>query len=341
LIPRVRIRAWILAITWSLALALLLVLASPAAARADETSRATKKTDLAGFLHDIEELNDRIEHADAAGARAIADDLPAGWRVIHDRDDVRVDAGWIQGPLQQADLRPAGWAEARTSLVARLHVLRDEAAALDEADEDTDSVSRPKTEVARAALRTVLARSEFSQRDQAQLGNEIRRRLQRWLLYLLDHLPISRGATAAMSRVFAWIVGVGALIALAVYLYRMRLPQRMATSLAIDLPRPTSAEWAARAYAALRAGDTREAMHCGYHAVLFRLEEQGVWRVDDARTPREYVRLLPTQDARRAAFVDLTRRFEQTWYGSRVADGPGLLSHLEAFGCSAPSNPAI
>jgi hypothetical protein len=68
-----------------------------------------------------------------------------------------------------------------------------------------------------------------------------------------------------------------------------------------------------------------------------------VWQVDDARTPREYVHLLPAHDARRAAFIDLTRRFEQTWYGSRAADGPGLIKNLEAFGCSAPSpsKPAI
>jgi hypothetical protein len=131
------------------------------------------------------------------------------------------------------------------------------------------------------------------------------------------------------------------LIALIVYLWRARVPRRTQSSLALEVPRLTSAEWAARAYAALRQGDAREAMHCGYHAVLFRLEEQGVWRVDDARTPREYVRLLPAQDARRDAFIDLTRRFEQTWYGSRAADGAGLIENLEAFGCSAPSKPAI
>ena len=49
---------------------------------------------------------------------------------------------------------------------------------------------------------------------------------------------------------------------------------------------------------------------------------------------------IASTDTRRDAFIDLTRRFEQTWYGSRAADGPGLLSHLEAFGC-VPSKLAI
>src|SRR3712207_7448718 len=37
---------------------------------------------------------------------------------------------------------------------------------------------------------------------------------------------------------------------------------------------------------------------CAYHAALCRMEEQGVWRVEDSRTPREYLRLLPPGDPR-------------------------------------------
>jgi Domain of unknown function (DUF4129) len=77
--------------------------------------------------------------------------------------------------------------------------------------------------------------------------------------------------------------------------------------------------------------------------VLFRLEEQGVWRVDESRTPREYLSLLKPRDARYAALVDLTREFEQVWYAARPADSRGLLDRLEGsgpFGCHAPSEPA-
>jgi hypothetical protein len=125
------------------------------------------------------------------------------------------------------------------------------------------------------------------------------------------------------------------------WLWRMRLPPSASRSLAIAVvPRLTSREWAAKARAALRDGDAREAIRCGYHAVLFRLEEQGVWRVDESRTPREYLSLLKAQDARHAALVDLTREFEQVWYAARPADGRGLLERLEVFGCHAPSEPA-
>jgi hypothetical protein len=307
----------------------------------------TKQTDLSGFIGDIQDLAKRIKATEASGdGRAIASELPGAWHVRQGDDEYTVNSEWIAAPLRQAGTHPADWPKTRATLVEHLNQMRDEAMSLQEGEEDNvkgEKGAQTKTVDAHAALKDVLALSEFKQREESRWNDEIRRRINQWITDMLDRLPITRGATAAVSKAFAWIASIGALIALAIYLWRARLPRRSITPLALDLPRPTSAEWAARAYAALRAGDAREAMHCGYHAVLFRLEEQGVWHVDDARTPREYVHLLPAQDARRAAFIDLTRRFEQTWYGSRAADGPGLIKNLEAFGCSAPSpsKPAI
>ena len=37
----------------------------------------------------------------------------------------------------------------------------------------------------------------------------------------------------------------------------------------------------------------------GSGAVISRLEEEGAWRLDDTRTPREYLRLLPADHRRR------------------------------------------
>jgi hypothetical protein len=313
------------------------------------TADTTKQTDLSGFIGDIQDLTKRIEATEASGeGRAIASELPTAWHVRQGDDDYTVSSEWIAAPLRQAGTHPAEWPKTRATLIEHLTQMRDEAMSLQEGEEDSGkteegAVTTTTTHDPHAALKEVLALSEFKQREDSRWNDEIRRRISQWITDMLDRLPSTHGATAAVSMAFAWAASIWALIALVVYLWRARLPRRSITPLAIELPRPTSAEWAARAYAALRAGDAREAMHCGYHAVLFRLEEQGVWHVDDARTPREYVHLLPAHDARRAAFIDLTRRFEQTWYGSRAADGPGLIKNLEAFGCSAPSpsKPAI
>jgi len=311
------------------------------------TAETTKQTDLSGFIGDIQNLAKRIEATEASGdGRAIASDLPSGWHVRQGEEEYTVSSDWIATPLQQAGTHPADWPKTRATLIEHLTQMRDEAMSLQKDEDDSNKIATgvvTTTVDPHAALKEVLALSEFKQREESRWNDEIRRRINQWIADMLDRLPITRGATAAVSKVFAWAASIGALIALIIYLWRARLPRRSITPLAIELPRPTSAEWAARAYAALRAGDAREAMHCGYHAVLFRLEEQGVWHVDDARTPREYVHLLPAHDNRRAAFIDLTRRFEQTWYGSRAADEPGLIKNLEAFGCSAPSpsKPAI
>ncbi len=337
--PRVHTRSCIPAIAIGLLLAPTFV--SRALAQSAGTPIAAKSTDLAGFIRDTDDLSKRIAASDASGARDIVASLPPAWRVRHGADEFNVTTDWIAAPLHQAAARPGEWTKTRTTVAARVEAVHREALDLQEDEQEPDDGTALTPAAARAALRDVLARRELKQRDDARLSNSMRQRIQQWLAELFQRLPISRNAATTFSRVFAWVVALGALAALATYLYRARLPRRTLTALAIEVPRATSAEWAARAYAALRAGDAREAMHCGYHAILFRLEEQGVWRVDDSRTPREYVHLLPAHDARRAAFIDLTRRFEQTWYGSRAADGPGLLSHLEAFGCAAPSKPAI
>jgi len=208
--------------------------------------------------------------------------------------------------------------------------------------DDEFGVSSEWDAKARARLQEVLARREFQRRDETQWSDALRR----WLLGLFDDWRKRLGldgrmATTTVAEAVAWAVAIGAFAALVTWLVRSRAPRSAWKPIAPIAPRLSSREWVARANAALRAGDAREAIRCGYHAVLFRLEEQGVWRVDESRTPREYLSLLPANDARRPALTDLTRDFEQTWYGSRAADGHGLLAHLEVFGCSAPSERAI
>jgi hypothetical protein len=108
--------------------------------------------------------------------------------------------------------------------------------------------------------------------------------------------------------------------------------------------RPRAHDLALRALAHARAGDVREAVRVAYHAALIRVEEQGTWRLDDTRTPREYVRMLPAGDTRQAPLVDMTRRFEQIWYGNRAAgdeDAASVASDLEVLGCLRPGERAI
>jgi hypothetical protein len=185
-------------------------------------------------------------------------------------------------------------------------------------------------QAARIALDEVLARREFQRRDAARGGDELRRLILAWIESLLSPLFGRDRAGGLLPRVIAWTVSIGALIALGLWLFRLRLPSRVSRPVPVAVtPRLTSREWAARARAALQQGDAREAIRCAYHAALFHLEEQGVWRVDDSRTPREYLSLLRVQDARHAALADLAREFERVWYAAQPADDRGVLERLE------------
>jgi hypothetical protein len=54
--------------------------------------------------------------------------------------------------------------------------------------------------------------------------------------------------------------------------------------------------------------------------------------------------MLPATDNRHPVMLDLTRRFEQIWYGNRAAaddDARRVTDHLEALGCLRPGERAI
>lgn len=77
--------------------------------------------------------------------------------------------------------------------------------------------------------------------------------------------------------------------------------------------------WLKDAQDAAAVGLWREAIHFIYWAAISRLESRRLWPADRARTPREYLLLLPAADPRHGNLTALTRSFERTWYGGREA----------------------
>jgi hypothetical protein len=85
-------------------------------------------------------------------------------------------------------------------------------------------------------------------------------------------------------------------------------------------------------------GNWRDAIHLGYWCGISFLEAQGLWRPDTARTPREYLRLMPSASEHRETLSRLTRTFELVWYGTQEADGNAFfetLAQLEKLGCQS------
>jgi hypothetical protein len=232
-------------------------------------------------------------------------------------------------------------AAARRSLLALVLLALAAVAGAQAPPGDSPASIVPDHEARRDVLVRVLAQPEFQRSGAVVLMEQVRQEIARRLLDLWDRLGGSRLGSRSAATAFAWVVGLLALAALTWWLVQSlaRASDRQALRLAPPPARQRTARaWARAAMAAYRAGETREAARCAYRAALARLEEEGEWRQDETRTPREYLRILPSGHRRRPALADLTSRFERTWYGTEAGspdDARAMLARLEEMGCLA------
>jgi uncharacterized protein DUF4129 len=87
--------------------------------------------------------------------------------------------------------------------------------------------------------------------------------------------------------------------------------------------------WLKDAQAMAAKAEWRDAIHLLYWAAISRLESRRTWPADRARTPREYLGLMPGSDPRAQTLIALTRNFERTWYGGREAGSGEFQSAME------------
>jgi hypothetical protein len=194
----------------------------------------------------------------------------------------------------------------------------------------------------REVLTSVLAQPEFQHSAATVLMDRLRQVITRRLAELWDRLGGPGVGSRSAATAFAWVVGLLGLAALTWWLVKSLAEGSAGHVLGLSPPaatrRRSSRAWAREALLAHRAGDPREAARCAYRATLARLEEDGEWRQDAARTPREYLRLLPAAHRHQPAVADLTARFERAWYGADAgspADTRAMLARLEELGCLA------
>ena len=161
----------------------------------------------------------------------------------------------------------------------------------------------------------------------------LEQRIEDWIGRKFDKLFPSAPDLDQLGQIFVWImIGIASAI-LAVWLYR-RSRERI-----LDRPReilpfvPSAKSW--RIWLA-SLGEWREAIHLGFWAAVSRLESDGVWRPDKARTPREYLNAIPDVSESRVSFAAVTKTFEAAWYGGRPASSgefERFMSELENLGC--------
>jgi hypothetical protein len=317
-----------------LLLSSLLLVPPPARAQESAIPLDTFARELDRVIHDVERAGT------PASASSVASTLPARWHVETSREAIEVSNQWLTTALADAQKTPGDWPARRAEIVRRAAAMRDEARDLAGAPA---ADTRPN---ARKAIANILAREEFHESASERWREQWRARVAEWFYDLWSRFGGSASTSRRVAIVLAWTAAIAALVGLGFWLARSIADRPRGSSLNLGaggVARPRARELALRALAEARSGNAREAVRLGYNAALVRLEEDGAWKVDDARTPREYLPMLRADDARRALMLDLTRRFEQIWYGNRAVDAddtPRVTAHLETLGCLRPGERA-
>jgi len=191
---------------------------------------------------------------------------------------------------------------------------------------------------ARERLNQILSGSEFDRvRGPTEL-ELLQERINAWIQKKLDKLFPTPPDLDQLGQIFVWIVIAIACSILAVWLYRQSRER-------LDRPRevmpfvPSARSWRSwlvEAHERAAQGEWRDAIRLGFWAAVSRLESEGVWRPDKARTPREYLNAIPATNATKPSFAAATRTFETAWYGGRPAsagDFDRFVNEIEKLGC--------
>jgi hypothetical protein len=186
----------------------------------------------------------------------------------------------------------------------------------------------------RQTLNTIL--SERAYKGVSEMST--RERFFEWLFDELNKLLASLMRFGSRSPWIGWALRILLLLGIGVGLVwtLVRIERSARVKLIPDVASASAApsarewqQWLKDAQAMAAKGQWREAIHLLYWASIARLEARRLWPADRARTPREYLGLLPSADPRKPSLAALTRSFERTWYGGRAAESADFNAALE------------
>ena len=312
----------------------LITLAAYAAvvASAEVASRAAPADAIAPRISPQEyvALLDRVERSivDESGTSTSAsNELPDTLRLDTDHGSFDIPTGDLRRELRLS--------RSRRDEASRQRLLRSIAAL--RADVSEFLATPPDRSAERALLSRVLARPEFQYVHGPTWRERLQQRVLRLLERVLGRIPWSSIPNVSDPIVFGLVI---ASLAVAV-LWAMRLFRRSSRAELLITPPARTAprqwqNWLADANAAAGEGRWRDAVHLCYWSGIAFLEQQGTWRPDRSRTPREYVALVSAGTEIRSALADMTRRLESVWYGAEIADANTFAEsrrNLEKLGC--------
>ncbi|MGC2694933.1 MAG: DUF4129 domain-containing protein [Candidatus Angelobacter sp.] len=198
----------------------------------------------------------------------------------------------------------------------------------------------PDEAAAHGKLNQILSHHEFNRVKGPNAKEALLARIYRWLARLLSKLSFGGNSRFDWMQLFIYLlVGAAASLLLIWTIRKLRRPQEELPQREI-IPFSPSARgwrtWLAEARALAQQQDWRNAIHLAYWAGISYLEQQGAWKPNRARTPREYLRLVGVRTTQYPAVAALTRKLELVWYGYGMADESDFhetLVQLEKLGC--------
>ena len=313
-------------------LATLLLLAMCAASRKSHAQPAVASAPLtvAEYIHALDESLGAVRsiRGDPEKATYIVHNLPSAWHVEADGRTLEVSTESIRRDLGAFRAKPES--ASLDTVLQRLETLRYQAAAYETTEPDFTSQ--------RLRLNDILSRKEFRSVHGQTWMDRLKQKLTAFLIRVLQR-AFASSAIPAISDIVVYGLIVIAVLALAYWMYRsLRESVRLETIMPVAMP--VSAKewpiWMSEARGAAARGEWRDAIHLAYWGGISFLEAQGSWRPDAARTPREYLRLLPATSIHQPALRQLTMRLEGVWYGMQNANADGFqktLAELERLGC--------
>jgi hypothetical protein len=319
-----------------------------------DDSPAKQTVALAQYESELDRLanafSDLAEHP--SGADALRQSLPSGWIVDAGQEKFEVSAEWIADALKVSGKSAKEQKEIWEDAAARLKSLRAEAETWKSAGAEGNRTD------AKARLQKILQRREFNQATKGQSWwSQMWDQVWRWIDWLLDHTIGRLLGNGTAKTVALWVLIGAVFLFAAVWIVRGMRSMVRTEGLKVDAVFPPGKhwrDWTREASAAASRGDYRAALHSAYWAGVYRLAELGAWKLDRARTPREYLRMIGEQAqselaeqnpvGRELALKDLTHGMEASWYGFLPAtqqDYDRAVAHLETLGCRFHSTAQI
>ncbi len=172
----------------------------------------------------------------------------------------------------------------------------------------------------------------------AEVFEWIGEKLVRLAEWFLRNSGNRRLPAARTSNIRSEVIGVAALIALLLIVLAVQVLRRSraAVGTRVESVAPIGSardedplsrganEWEVYAAQLAAAGRHREAIRAWYHAVLVTCYAAGALHFRKGKTNWEYVATLAPSVAWRPEMIELTRRFEQEWYGSDASSDEAL-----------------